>query len=309
MNVEYDRLYNRHSHVDPLLALGRLAGGPGPRRRRSPVRDGRRPHARRRSLARAPAPVPAGPPASGGSADAGAPRSLEAAPAAAAAAARPLRSRLRTGGHQEEARRHHPEGARGGQGPSRRQVGRAEARRARRASAGPGRPDSRAAELRLRGSRGEALVRRAHAGAPRADAPALPQEYAAGAPGDDARGSPAPARDAPGPEPDAPPAGGGRGARLPGFQRQVGPVLPRRREPRRSARAARPADGADAVAPREHVARPATRASGADELVLHARRAPRSRAGPAHRAPRGPPAARRAAPPLRVRRRRGADAP
>src|SRR5216117_2827608 len=94
MNVEYDRLYNRHSHVDPLLALGRLAGGPGPRRRRSPLRDVRRPHAGRRSLARAPAPPPAGPPASGGAAGAGAPGSLEAAPPAATGAARPLRSRL-----------------------------------------------------------------------------------------------------------------------------------------------------------------------------------------------------------------------
>src|SRR2546428_495820 len=192
MNVEYDRLYNRHSHADPLLALGRLAGGPGPRRRRSPVRDGRRPHARRRSLARAPAPVPAGPPASGGSADAGAPRSFEAAPAAAAARARPLRSRLRTGEHQEEARRHHPEGTQ--------------------------------------------------------------EDWSLY-------------------------------ARHAGLTGHVAPVLARRVEPRRFARAARPPDGADAVDPREPLARPKTRASGAEEPPLQASRAHRSRAGPARRAP------------------------
>src|SRR3989454_4123057 len=173
---------------------------------------------------------------------------------------RSLRPRRGAGGHQEEARRSHQDGARGDQGPPRRDVGGAETRRARQAPAGPWRPDPRAADLRLRGSRGEAPLRRAHAVAPRPDARAAPQGYAAGPPGDDARGSAAPARDAPGPEPDAPPAGGGPGARLPGVQGQVGPVLPRRREPRRAARSARSRDRADAVAPREHVARPARRA-------------------------------------------------
>src|SRR5207249_3318158 len=309
MTLGYDRLYNRCTHADPLFAVGRLAGRPGPRRRRSPVRDVRRPHAGRRSLARAPPSVPAGPPASGGSANARTSRPPETAPPAAAAAARPLRPRRGARGHQEEARRSHPDGARGDQGPPRRDVGGAETRRARQAPAGPGRPDPGAADLRLRGSRGEAPLRRAHAVAPRPDARAAPQGHAAGPPGDDARGSAAPARDAPGPEPDAPPAGGGPGARLPGVQGQVGPVLPRRREPRRAARSARSRDRADAVAPREHVARPARRASRDDALALHAGRAPRGRAGPARRPPRGAPAARRAAPPLRVRRRRGADAP
>src|SRR2546425_8734036 len=45
MTLGYDRLYNRCTHADPLLAVGRLAGRPGPRRRRSPVRYVRRPHA------------------------------------------------------------------------------------------------------------------------------------------------------------------------------------------------------------------------------------------------------------------------
>src|SRR2546430_13097929 len=39
-----------------------------------------------------------------------------------------------------------------------------------RSPAGPGRPDPGAADLRLRGSRGEAPLRRAHAVAPRPDA-------------------------------------------------------------------------------------------------------------------------------------------
>src|SRR2546422_4414726 len=47
MTLGYDRLYNRYTHADPLLAVGRLAGRPGPRCRRSPVRDVRRPHAGR----------------------------------------------------------------------------------------------------------------------------------------------------------------------------------------------------------------------------------------------------------------------
>src|SRR3989441_3695614 len=194
MTLGYDRLYNRCTHADSLLAVGRLAGRPGPRRRRSPVRDVRRPHAGRRSLARAPPSVPAGPPASGGSANAGTSRPPETTPPAAAAAARPLRPRRGARGHQEEARRSHPDGARGDQGPPRRGVGGAETRRARQAPAGPGRPDPGAADLRLRGSRSEAPPRRAHAVAPRPDARAAPQGHAAGPPGDDARGSAAPAR-------------------------------------------------------------------------------------------------------------------
>src|SRR3989442_4054224 len=90
MTLGYDRLYNPYTHADPLLAVGRLAGRPGPPRRRSPVRDVRRPHAGRRSLARAPPSVPAGPPASGGSANARTSRPPETAPPAAAAAARSL---------------------------------------------------------------------------------------------------------------------------------------------------------------------------------------------------------------------------
>src|SRR5256885_9278124 len=102
MTLGYDRLYTRCTHADPLLAVGRLAGRPGPRRRRSPVRDVRRPHAGRRSLARAPPSVPAGPPASGGSANAGTSRPPETAPPAAAAAARPLRTPPGGGGHQKK---------------------------------------------------------------------------------------------------------------------------------------------------------------------------------------------------------------
>src|SRR3989442_2177897 len=90
MTLGYDRLYNRCTHADSLLAVGRLAGRPGPRRRRSPVRDVRRPHAGRRSLARAPPSVPAGPPASGGVTNAGTSRPPEPAPPAGPAAAPPL---------------------------------------------------------------------------------------------------------------------------------------------------------------------------------------------------------------------------
>src|SRR3989442_890300 len=102
MTLGYDRLYNRYTHADPLLAVGRLAGRPGPRCRRSPVRDVRRPHAGRRSLARAPPSVPAGPPASGGSANAGTSRPPETAPPAAAAAARPPPTPRGARGHRTE---------------------------------------------------------------------------------------------------------------------------------------------------------------------------------------------------------------
>src|SRR2546425_12510626 len=84
-------------------------------------------------------------PASGGSADARTSRPPETAPPAAAAAARPLRPRRGARGHQEEARRNHPGGARGDQRPPRRDGGGAEARRAPHAPPGPGRPHPRAA--------------------------------------------------------------------------------------------------------------------------------------------------------------------
>src|SRR3989454_5067546 len=115
MTPGYDRLYNPYTHADPLLAVGRLAGRSGPRRRRSPVRDVRRPHAGRRSLAGAPPPVPAGPPASGGSANARTSRPPETAPPAAAAAARPLRPRRGGRGQPEKTRPKHSDRARGGQ--------------------------------------------------------------------------------------------------------------------------------------------------------------------------------------------------
>src|SRR2546425_7199234 len=126
MTLGYDRLYNRYTHADPLLAMGRLAGRPGPRRRRSPVRDVRRPHAGRRSLARAPPSVPAGPPASGGPADAGTSRPPETAPPAAAAAP-PPRPPRRGPGQQEEEPRRDSAGARGGEQPSPPEVVRGEA--------------------------------------------------------------------------------------------------------------------------------------------------------------------------------------
>ena len=55
-------------------------------------------------------------------------------------------------------------------------------------------------------------------------------------------------------------AGRGRRARLPGVQGQVGPELPRRREPRPAPRADRAAGGADAVAARR-ACRPGSAAS------------------------------------------------
>src|SRR3989441_11490806 len=142
MTPGYDRLYNPYTHADPLLAVGRLAGRSGPRRRRSPVRDVRRPHAGRRSLAGAPPSVPAGPPASGGSANARTSRPPETAPPAAAAAARPLRPRRGGRGQQEEARRSHPDGAGGDQGPAPGGVGAGGGARRRGAPARARRPET-----------------------------------------------------------------------------------------------------------------------------------------------------------------------
>src|SRR5256712_13835027 len=118
MTPGYDRLYNPYTHADPLLAVGRLAGRSGPRRRRSPVRDVRRPHAGRRSLAGAPPPVPAGPPASGGAANARTSRPPETAPPAAAAAARPPPPPRGARGDQKKNPPQEPNRRRGGPEPA-----------------------------------------------------------------------------------------------------------------------------------------------------------------------------------------------
>jgi len=252
----------------------------------------------------------------------------EPAPQAAAAAARALRSRLRPGRHQEEARRDPEDRARGHRAPAGGRAGAPRERRDHARAAGPARADGRAAaaepgrdaegaggahsrapELRVHGSRCPPHVLGAHAVAAAADAaavhagpPALHAEH-------DAPGHGADARDAARSQPHAARARGRQRARLPGVQGQVGPALPRRGEPGPAPRAARQPGRAAPVAHGQHVPRPAAPAPGHDAVALHEGRAPRGRDGPARHEPRRADADRRDGPALRLPWRSGGHAP